>query len=178
MIKTPSKTFDLSESFLCLLIICLLATINACSSRESVQLESHLGLYKLVDKKCSVPDNAFNPCDNTLFIELVKGQFIGVPDSEIAYVFWSGDPAIDPELQYTAHLIEKFNASQIADNRYWLNNTNSTQEYFSFSKGKLSNYYLMHTSGNTATPRIIEYTLTPAQRSSEPRYRLNYPGNK
>jgi hypothetical protein len=178
MIKQRFNKFELPKLIICLLIVSLLAAISACSIGKPFHLENYLGLYKLVDKKCSVADNSFNPCDSTLFIELVKGQFIGISDSDIGYVFWSGDPAIDPELHYTAHLIGNISTSKLTDNKFWLNNNSNTQEYFYFSKGKLSNYYLMYMSGNSNAPRIIEYTLMPAMRSSEPRFRLNYPGNK
>jgi hypothetical protein len=70
------------------LIFYFLVSLSACSISKSFHLEDHLGLYKLVDKECSVSGNPFNPFDNTLFIELVKGQFAGIKDSDIAYVFW------------------------------------------------------------------------------------------
>jgi hypothetical protein len=178
MIKQVHSKFELRKLFLCQLIVFLLTTISACSIDKTFHLENHLGLYKLVDKKCSVPDNSFNPCDSTFFVELVKGQFIGIEDSDIAYVFWSGDPAIDPELQYNAQLIKNISTSKLADNKFWLNNNSNTKECFGFSKGKLSHYYLKYMSGNKKASRIIEYTLIPAMRSNEPRFRLNYPGNK
>ena len=178
MIKKSSNKFDLRKRLFCLLIVFLFAAINACSSSKPIHLENYLGLYRLVDKKCSIADNSFNPCDSTYFIELVKVQFIGIEDSDIAYVFWSGDPAIDPELQYTAQLINDISTSRLTDGKFWLNNNSRTQEYFGFTNNKLSHYYLKHVGGNKNASRVIEYTLIPARRSSEPDFRLNYPGNK
>ena len=178
MMKQVSNNFAFLKLFICQLTFFLLVTISACSISKPFNLENHLGLYKLVDKKCSVPDNSFDPCDNTFFIELVKGQFLGIKDSDIAYVFWSGDPAINPELQYTAQLIQKHTTSKLTDNKLWLNNSGDTQEYFGFTKGNLSHYYVEYIIGNKKTTRTIEYTLIPAIRSNEPNFRLNYPGNK
>jgi hypothetical protein len=173
-----NNNYKFRKIFICQLTIFLLVTVSACSSSKPFHLENHLGLYKLVDKKCSVADNSFNPCDNTFFIELVKGQFIGIKNSEIAYVFWSGDPVINPELQYTAQIIQNHTSSKLTDNKFWLNNNSNTQEYFGFKKGKLSHYYVKYIIGDKKVTRTIEYTLIPAIRSSEPHFRLNYPGNK
>lgn len=178
MMKLVSNKLNLRKLFICQLIVFLLTTNSACSTSKPFHLEDHLGLYKLVDKKCSVADSSFNPCDSTHFIELVKGQFMGIKDSDIAYVFWSGDPSIDPELQYTAQLIQDISTSKLTDDKFWLNNSSDIQEYFGFSKGKIRHYYLKYTGGNMAASRTIVYTLIPAMRSSEPRFRLNYPGNR
>lgn len=179
MIRNLPNKYDLrKKKIFYLLNAFLIASISACSIGKPFHLENHLGLYKLVDKKCSVADNSFDPCESTLFVELVKGQFIGIEDSDIAYVFWSGDPAIDPELQYTAQLVNNISTSTLIDDKFWLDNSSNTQEYFGFTKDKLSHYYLKYVSGGNNTPRLIEYTLVPAMRSSEPDFRLNYPGNK
>jgi hypothetical protein len=178
MMKENFKKTKLRKCFIYLLMTSSFLTISAFSSVKPFNLENYLGLYKLVDKKCSVADNAFNPCENTYFLELVKGQFYGIKDSELAIVFWSGDPKVDPELQYTAQRIKNHTASQLTDNKFWLTEDSETQEYLSFSGGELLHYYVRYTTGNKSVTRTITYTLIPAQRGSEPHFRLNYPGNK
>jgi hypothetical protein len=161
-----------------LLLIFFLVTTSACSSDKLFNLEDHTGLYKLVDKKCDIVNGAFNPCDNTYFFELVKGQFAGVKDYELAYVFWRGEPEIDPELQYTAQLIKQHSSVKLTGNKLWLNKDRNAQEYLSFSEGKLSQYYVKYMNSNTNVTRVIQYSLKPVQRSNLPFVRLNYPGNK
>ncbi len=158
--------------------ILLIATISSCSNTQTFNIEHHIGLYKIVESKCKVAEDAFNPCENIHFVELVKGQFIGVKGSELAYVFWSGDPKIDPELQYASHLIKNHIAKKISDKKFWLNNDGESQEYFGFSEGNLTNYYVKYTTSNKDKVRIIQYTLKPVMRGNLPFVRLNYPGNK
>ncbi len=174
MIKqVTDKYMKITLTFL--LIVFFLATASACSSEKPFKLENHIGLYELVDKKCDIVDGAFNPCDSTYFFELVKGQFAGIKDSELAYVFWSGDPKIDPELHYTAQLIERHTTKTLSNNKLWLNNDSNTQEYLSFSEGKLNHYFVKYTTGNNGATRTMQYSLKLVRRGSLPFVRLNYP---
>jgi len=156
----------------------VLEEYSACSSDKPFNLEDYIGLYKLVDKKCDVINGAFNPCDSTYFFELVKGRFSGIKDSELAYVFWSGDPKIDPELQYTAQLIKHYTTVKLTNNKLWLSKDSNTQEYLSFSGDKLSRYFVKYTTGNNGVTRTIQYSLKLALRANQPHFRLDYPGNK
>jgi len=176
MTKQVSNKFT-KITFTFLSIIFFLMT-SACSSNKSFDLENHIGLYKLVDKECDIVKGAFNPCDSTYFFELVKGQFSGIKDSELAYVFWSGDAKIDPELQYTAQLIQQHTTIKLAHNKYWLNKNSNTQEYLSFSEGKLNGYFVKYTIGNNDVTRTIQYSLKPVLRANYPNLHLHYPGNK
>ena len=166
---------DMKITLTFLLIVFFLATASACSSEKPFKLENHIGLYELVDKKCDIVDGAFNPCDSTYFFELVKGQFAGIKDSELAYVFWSGDPKIDSELQYTAQLVERHTTKTLSNNKFWLNNDSNTREYLGFSEGKLNHYFVKYTTGNNGATRTIHYSLKPVRRGSLPFVRLNYP---
>ncbi len=161
-----------------LLVTFFLTMTSACSNNKAFDLENHIGLYKLIDKKCDIVNGAFNPCDNTYYFELVKGQFSGIKDSEVAYVFWSGDPKIDPELQYTAQLIKHHTAAKLTNNKLWLNKDSNTQEYLSFSEGKLNRYFVKYTTGNNGVTRTIQYSLESVLRANYPHLHLNYPGNK
>ena len=158
--------------------ILILASINSCSNVQPFNIENHIGLYQVMESQCEVATDAFNPCGNTHFIELVKGQFMGIKDSELAYVFWSGDPKIDPELQYTSHLVRNPVITELVDNKFWLNSDAESQEYFGFSDGNLTTYYAKYTSSNKNENRVIQYTLKPVIRGNLPFVRLNYPGNK
>jgi len=161
-----------------LLITLFLTITSACSSNKPFNLENHIGLYELVDKKCDIVNGAFNPCDSTYFFELVKGQFSGIKDSELAYVFWNGDPKIDAELQYTAQLIKHHTTLKEANNKLWLNKDSNTQEYLNFSEGELNRYFVKYTIGNSGVTRTMQYSLKSALRANHPSFHLNYPGNE
>ncbi|MFC1747928.1 hypothetical protein ACFL2V_03900 [Pseudomonadota bacterium] len=155
----------------------LLLMVSSCASIQSVNLDTHVGLYEVVDSKCDVEKGSFDHCKNTLYIEIVRGQFIGIKDSELAYVFWSGYPKIDSELQYTSHLVSGvIERSASNDNIFWLNKNEDTEEYFYFANGRISKYYLKYKSGSNNKMRHVEYTLKPVVRGNLPSVRLNYPG--
>lgn len=156
----------------------LVLTLTACATGNPVNLENYIGLYEVVESKCDVAEGSINPCADTHFFELVKGQFMGVKDSELAYVFWSGDSKIDPELQYASFLVEHNDAAKIHDGKLWLNEDGESQEYLGFSGSKLTTYYAKYSVGNKGETRTIQYTLKLVSRDSLSHVRLIYPGNK
>jgi len=162
------------------LIFCLLAFItgSSCTFAQTSDIESHIGLYEIIDSKCELPKADFDPCKNTLFFELLKGQFIGIEDSELTYVFWSGDPNLDPELQYTSHRMSNDQSTRKSADKFWLSNDNETKEYLLFSEGKLIGYHAEYNSADKTMHRVIDYKLKPVQRGNLPSVRLNYPGNR
>ena len=101
---------------------------------------------------------------------------IGIKDNDLAYVFWSGDPEIDSELQYTSHLIANHKTKKISGGKFWLNNDKDIQEYLILYEGALQKYYIRYSVRGKS--REIQYTLTPVRRGSLPSFRMNYPGNK
>lgn len=161
-------------------IFCLFAfaAINGCATTKNVNIESHIGLYEIVDKECEVAQSDFDPCKYTLFFELLKGQFIGVKNSELAFVFWSGDPKIDSELQYTSQLIRNHGSRNITDNKFWLSNDSESQEFLSFSGGTLIGYHAVYNTSDKVKRRAVHYKLKLVRRGDFPLVRLNYPGNK
>lgn len=172
---TKQVSNKLMKGIFTVLSITFFLTTSACSNNKKFDLESHIGLYQLVDKKCDIVKDAVNPCDSTYFFELVKGKFSGIKDSDLTYVFWSGAPKIDPELQYTAQLIEHHATVKLTNNKLWLNKDNNTQEYLGFSDGKLNNYFVKYTTENNGATRTIEYSLKPTTRANHPHFYLNYP---
>lgn len=156
----------------------LILTLTACAIGNRVNLENYIGLYEVVESKCDVAEGSINPCEDIHFFELVKGQFMGIKDSELAYVFWSGDSKIDPELQYASFLVEHNGEAKMHDGKLWLNETDDSQEYLGFSGGKLTTYYAKYSVGNKGDTRTIQYMLKPVSRESLPHVRLIYPGNK
>lgn len=155
----------------------LVFVLFSCASVESREINSYVGLYEITAADCDIEKGSFNPCESTYFFEIVKGQFIGVKDTDLAYVFWSGDPKIDPELQYTSHLISNQKTKEITKGKFLLNNDGNTEEYLIFSGEVLHKYYVRYSSGDKGLERTIQYTLTPVRRGNLPAYRLNYPGN-
>jgi hypothetical protein len=159
-------------------VVLITITSSACSNNRSFNLENHVGLYELVDKKCEVINNTFNPCGSTLFFELVKGEFSGIKDSELAYVFWSGDPAIDSELQYTTHLIKHNATLNLSNHRLWLHKDANWHEYLVFSGGKPDRYVAVYMDDKKGVTRNIEYSLKRTKRANHPRYLLSYPDSR
>jgi len=162
------------------LIFCLVTfvTVNACAITRTDNIESYIGLYEIINSECDIAQEDFDPCKDTLFFEILKGQFIGVKDNELAYVFWSGVPKIDSELQYTSHLLRNHESSKISGNKFWLSNDSESQEYLIFSDGMLIGYHVVYNAGDKAKHRVIHYKLKPVRRGNLPLVRLNYPGNK
>lgn len=155
-----------------------LSILASCASTKVADLESNIGLYEITSSKCDVAQNQFNPCGSTLFFELLKGQFAGVKSDQLAYVFWSGDPKVDPELQYTSRPVGDQSSKQVSSNKYLLNSDSDSQEYLIFSDEKLEEYHLVYKSSDKSGRRLIQYTLKPAQRGNLPLVRMNYPTDK
>jgi hypothetical protein len=101
-----------------------------------------------------------------------------VKDGELAYVFWSGDPKIDSELQYTSYVIRAHHLKSINKNKYFLVNDTESKEYLEFSGGKLIGYYVLYSASDGNKRRFIHYKLKPIRRGDLLLVRLNYPGNK
>ena len=160
------------------IVTALVVVLNSCTRLNTKNIEDYIGLYQIVDSDCDNIQDQFNPCENTLFFELLKGQFIGVEDSQLAYVFWSGDPKLDAELQYSAQLIADHPEKMISKNTFWLNNDDDSKEYLLFSKGELSGYKVIYNVNDKNNRRVIHYTLKSVQRGNLPNVRLNYPGNR
>lgn len=152
------------------------SSIISCTNVKHNDIEDYIGLYEIVKAECEIGEGIFDPCDNTYFFEILKGQFIGIKDNDLAYVFWSGFPKIDSELQYTTNLIDNHNTKKITEGKLWLNKDKEIQEYLSFHDGVLIEYYVEYRDKDSV--RKIRYTLTPVRRGSKPSFRMNYPGNK
>ena len=170
----------ISRSFIdkTILILVAIAVLNGCATTKNSNIDNYIGLYEVVNSECEVASGGFDPCKNTLFFEILRGQFIGVKDNELTYVFWSGDPQVDSELQYTSHVIRDHDLKSIDNNRYFLVNDTESQEYLEFSGGKLIGYYVVYSAGDGYKRRAIQYKLNPVRRGNLPFVRLNYPGNK
>lgn len=150
--------------------------VVSCSSNND-DIESYIGLYRIVESSCELENEAYDPCKYTHFFEIVKGQFIGIGNDELGYVFWSGDPKIDPELQYSSHSISHSQSQKINGNRYYLDNSQNS-EYLVFSSGLLTAYHAVYEGTDKSSKREITYKLKEVKRGSLPSYRLNYPGNR
>lgn len=151
---------------------------SAGSQAQSFDLETHIGLYQVVGAKCDIAKGEFDPCENTHFIEIVKGQFIEIKDTDLAYIFWSGDATIDSALQYEAHLIKTNPSTKVEGGKLFLSADKDVQEYFTFSDDRLTEYSASYVVGKEKQVRVIQYTLKKVERDNVPFVRLNYPGNK
>lgn len=151
------------------------ASISGASQAEG--LDEYVGLYKIVNANCVTKVDTYDPCKHTLFFEIVKGQFIGISNDEIGYVFWSGDPKKNPELQYSSHLVKDSKARKVVENRFYLHEQDDS-EYLIFSSGKLKAFHAIYETRDKSKNREITYELKPVRRGNFPELRLNYPGNK
>lgn len=151
----------------------LLTALASCSSRPSA-IEEHIGLYAISESSCEVPQDAFDPCASTRYLEIVRGRFSGVQDDQLAYVFWSGEPAQDPALQYSATPIAEQASRAISDDRFQLTDDADAQEYLLFSAGRLSGYQASYAAGS----RTIRYELEAVRRSDLGNVRLVYPDDR
>lgn len=165
-------------SFLLWMSICYFIGISNTGADTKYNIEKHIGLYQLTDKKCTTLKNTYNPCKSSLFLEIVKGQFSGTKNTEIALVFWSGDITQTPELQYTAHRLKRYSKNHILDNKIWITKEQTIIEYLKLKDNTLSKYVLKIIGPNKTIVRNISYSLKPVRRGNLPKVRLNYPGNK
>jgi hypothetical protein len=156
--------------------IIMLFTISSCSGVKSIDINNYIGLYQVMDTDCNARESSFDSRGNTLFFEILKGQFVGIQNSEIGYFFWSGNPGIDSELQYTSHILSSKNTQKISSNIFWLSENKEAKEYLTFSNEKLEKVHLEYTTGTTSGDKVIEYTLKAVRRGSLPFVRMNYPG--
>jgi hypothetical protein len=137
-------------------LILAVSVLSACATTQKTDLEDYIGLYEVADPKCHAVEQSTDPCEGILFFELVKGRFMGIGDTDLAYVFWSGDPTIDPELQYSAFLIGHAHSAKIEEGEF-----------------RLNAYSAQYASG-----RSVQYALKPVSRGALAHVRLNYPGNE
>ncbi len=154
-------------------LILAVSVLSACATAQKTDLEDYIGPYEVADPKCHAVEKSTDPCEGILFFELVKGQFMGIGDTDLAYVFWSGDPKIDPELQYSAFLIGHAHSAKIEKGEFRLNNEEGAEEKLHFANGKLAAYSAQYASG-----RSVQYALKPVSRGALAHVRLNYPGNE
>jgi len=152
----------------------LLSITVACTNVQSKSLDSFIGLYEIVNAKCEIDEGAYDPCKGTLFFEILKGQFYGIGDDDLAYVFWSGDSKVGGELTYESSKISEESAIS-SEGKFWLNKDEGSEEYLSFFDGEITEYHLQYKVGDEA--RTISYELRPVRRGNKPYYRMNYPGN-
>lgn len=151
--------------------------------KSTYNLEKNIGLYRIVDKNCQLKDDGHNPCEYTHYIELVKGHFYGIDDSELALVFWTGDLTIPEEkedLTYTAIKISDHRTLPFSDNTIWLTNEDisnrSESEYFLVDGSRLTEFNYIHKT-NGQIRRKLHYKLERINNDRSIRYKLKYPND-
>ena len=132
---------------------------------------------KILADACRISKKPHNPCDTARFIEIVKGKFSGIEDSEIAHVVWSGDHRDYPDLLYEARCIRNHKKILLSGNKLWLERNNKIQQYFVLKNKKLDRYVFQMKDNNNKVIRYIEYFLKPTKREKFPHLKLDYPDN-
>ena len=173
MVNNPLKGSYFFALLISMSLILAVSVLNACATAQKTDVEDYIGLYEVADPKCHAVEQSTDPCEGILFFELVKGRFMGIGDTDLAYVFWSGDPTINPELQYSAFLIGHAHSAKIEEGEFRLNDEEGAEEKLHFANGKLAAYSAQYASG-----RSVQYALKPVSRGDLPHVRLNYPGNE
>ncbi|WP_221274569.1 hypothetical protein [Thaumasiovibrio subtropicus] len=161
-----------------ILPITLFLTFVSYTMADTSSIEMHIGLYKIDQASCKANTNVKDHCGNDIFIELVKGQFMGIEDHELAFVVWSGDTNIDPELQYTAFLVPEHLNRSIENDQYIINKDNDSLEQLTFFDDILVEFNATYFSDSNNVKHTVFYQVIPTQRGRHPQYRMNYPGNK
>ena len=149
----------------------------SCTSHTVTQPYSYINLYKVTERLCEVPDVAMEECNKTQFIELVKGQFFGVKNTDVALVMWRGDKG--EELLYQARKLDPITDDMIISGVSYISNKTSENESLRFSNGVVTQYKLeiMPPDKGSQKVRKIHYTLKPVKRGLLTDFRMNYPGN-
>ena len=146
---------------------------SSCSNKRGVNGEQIIGLYKATETTCNVPEFYKADCESVRFIELVKGQFYGVNDDEIAFVTWQGDLA--GELLYLARKTPLANIKNFTGAQLGLENENSTTEYFEIRNNKIVTYHYASSANDDETGKHYRYQLQLINRSAVTEYQMDYP---
>jgi len=159
--------------------IILLPILASCTEVKLTDSVDVLGLYQVKSRTCEVPKRFTDDCEKVRFIELVKGQFYGVKNSEIALIIWRGDAG--EELLYQAKKIGHDIIATSVKNRIIVTNTQSNSEQLKVRNGKVIEYdsvFKKSNKENGEVEMVYRFILTPVIRSNLPEFRMNYPGNK
>ncbi len=160
--------------------LCFIVIFFSCIS-STYNLESHIGLYKVIESNCKLTEGLFNPCDDIKFIEIVKGQFYGINPDQLALVHWHSETG-SSEIEYTANLISNHKQKLREGNKIWLTNQSidneSEKEFFILKAGKITEYFFQFQRKNKAGKviwRDFHYKLAPSDRREIKKFKLNYP---
>ncbi len=149
----------------------------ACAGDKVNHKNNFIGLYEITDRQCQVSAAALNECNNTQFIELVKGQFYGIKNNETAIVMWRGKKG--EELLYQARKIKQFDGINPTGKKIIISSSASEIESLKLLDGLVAEYSIKFTQvvKSKTQPAYIHYTLKSVKRGLLPDYRMNYPGN-
>lgn len=158
-------------------LLLMLFSFIACAGGKVKQNDNIIGLYEIIDRQCQVSAAAQDECNNTKFIELVKGQFYGIKNNETAIVMWRGDKG--EELLYQARKIKLLEDINTASKEIVISSSGTETESLKLVDGQVTEYLIEfnHVGKNKIQTSNIRYTLNPVKRGLLPDYRMNYPGN-
>lgn len=163
-----------------IVFLCLLPLLFSCASSTN-NLESHIGLYKVVKADCKLTKGLFNPCGNIKYLEIVKGQFYGINPDQLALVHWHAEQG-SSEIEYTASLISNHKQKSSKENKIWLVNQNtknaSEKVFFTLKAGKIVGYVFQFNLKKIAgkiISRNFQYRLIRIDRKDVKQFKLDYP---
>lgn len=148
-----------------LLIAILLYFLCACAS---IKTEIDIaGIYKVVSKECSGNTQEKLSCNDIQLIEIVKGNFYKVKDSEFAFVIWSGDLDLD----YNARKISNISNNVVIPFELVVDKNRNYVEKVTFNSGDTLKYEF-GASSSVSTINCIK-----ANSEDLTRFKKEYPGN-
>lgn len=83
------------------IVIAFIACLSSCETVS--RNDSHLGVYKITERRCNGSHLQLQACETIEFIEFVKGNFYKIDDDELAFVVWSGES----DLNYSARKLNQ-----------------------------------------------------------------------
>lgn len=77
--------------------------LAACATPDTQEHILREAVYEVTDRDCRGKKEAVQSCEAITLVELVKGNFYGIPNDKLAFVLWSGEK---DNLTYVARKLE------------------------------------------------------------------------
>lgn len=141
--------------------------LAACATPDTHDHILREAMYEVSDRDCLGKKEAVQSCEAIILVELVKGNFYGIPDDKLAFVLWSGE---NDNLTYVARKLGEVDKSDgepgvvlFRDDGYveLLNRSNDGSLVYSFGE-----------EGNLSSLNLEELSVGESGQ-----YSREYPGN-
>lgn len=164
-------------------VVMTLIIFAACTTvgdNERYDLSRHVGLYRIDHADCLGYQKAENPCLTDAYIELRKGTFHGIKESDLAIVFWHGN-SNEGQLLYLAREVPAYANLRMFDRTIYLtdrghgNQRNS--EYFVINNQQIVEYQYKKLGASRAILKHVTYKLKKQNHDEIQHHLFQYPRN-